>query len=298
MFSGQFRGVAAIEGADSTLGTPPGRPLAGADQSEPMRGSRSVTTEATDQPVVWSADVRRLHRQYVETRDGLVRDELVRIYAGLVRTLARRFAHRGETLDDLTQVAFIGLLKALDRFEPERNHPFVTYAVPTIVGELKRHFRDSRWSFRVPRSLQERYLYVREVRDTIEQELRHVPSVRELAEYTGLGEDEVVEAMEARNGFHVVSLDRLVFESTDSAGTLGRCDADLGAVESRQLVRALLSQLQKREQQVLWMRFFQNMTQQEIAHVLRTNQMSVSRILRRSLTRMKTFTEAEEQRRG
>src|SRR5438128_11445445 len=153
------------------------------------------------------ATLMRTFETFAETRDPTLRDELIEAHLGLAEYLARRFANRGEPLDDLVQVASVGLLKAVDRFDPERGLEFSTYATPTIVGELKRHFRDKGWAVRVPRRIQELHLRLGKVVSTLSQDLGRSPTIAEVAERAGASEEEVLEAMEAGRAYRFASLD-------------------------------------------------------------------------------------------
>lgn len=216
--------------------------------------------------------------------DPKAREELVALYYPLVEYLARRFRGRGEPLEDLTQVASIGLLKAIDRFDPERGVKFSTYATPTIVGELKRHFRDKGWAMRVPRRLQEIGLQMRAVVADCYQELGRSPTVAEIAERSGLSEEEVLEGMETIHAYTVASLDAPTDEEgTTSLGKLGAEDETLEMLEGWANVGPVLRQLPERERMILYFRFVRGMTQGEIAQHLGMSQMHVSRLLSRTL---------------
>ncbi len=226
------------------------------------------------------------HTEYAVTRDPRVREQLVEAYAGTVRAVARRFAGRGESEDDLAQVAFIGLLEALDRFDPSRGLPFRAFAVPTMVGELKRHFRDRRWRMRVPRALQERYLEVRRVRDELAQDLGRVPSVADIAAALELPRDDVVEALEAGATFNMSSLDGVCTGSVVVAA--GGPERGYQAVDDRLHVEALLARLEDRQRLVLDLRFGAELTQAEIGRRVGIGQMQVSRMLSRTLAALRT----------
>src|SRR5579875_3591685 len=229
---------------------------------------------------------------FVDTRDPALRDKLVSSYLGLAEYLARRFANRGEPLDDLVQVASLGLVKAVDRFDPERGVEFSTYATHTIVGELKRHFRDKGWAIRAPRRMQELYLRLGKVVGTLSQQLGRSPTIAEVAAELRVSEEEVLEALEAGQAYRSTSLDAPA--AGDEGETLGMRlgdeDASLGDVESRATLSPLLAQLPRREQLVLHMRFFEGLTQSEIAERLGISQMHVSRLLARSVARLRLAT--------
>jgi len=240
-----------------------------------------VVAEDTDR-----AETRRKFAEYARTRDKALRDDLVTAHIGLAEYLARRFANRGEPLDDLVQVATLGLLNAVDRFDPERGLEFSTYATPTIVGELKRHFRDKGWAVRVPRRIQELHLLLGTVVSNLSQELGHSPTIAEIAHAARVSEEEVLEAMEAGHAYRLTSLDAPA-AGDDEAGPLssqlGGDDEALLDSERRITLSPLLAQLPPRERLILHLRFFEGMTQSEIADRLKISQMHVSRLLARSL---------------
>jgi RNA polymerase sigma-B factor len=217
-----------------------------------------------------------------------LRDELVRRHLPLVHFLARRFRDRGETLPDLVQVATIGLIKAVDRFDPERGVEFTTYATPTIAGEIKRHFRDRAWAVRVPRKLQEQKAVVSRATTDLYQSLGRSPTVTELAARTALSEEQVLESLETVHAYATVSLDSEVgAESATLGEALGELDAALEKVEYRESLRPMLEELGERERHILLLRFFAGMTQSEIASEVGLSQMHVSRLLARTLARLR-----------
>jgi len=224
--------------------------------------------------------------EYRRTRDRALRNELVEDHMRLAEFLARRFAHRGEALDDLRQVALVGLLKAVERFEPERGLQFSSFAMPTIVGELKRHFRDRGWAVRVPRRVQELHLELDRTIATLSQELGRPPTPREIADRAGVQEEDVLESMEASSLYRLPSID--AFRGGDDPSTapaerLGDLDPEMDAVDNRIAVSELLSVLPEREQRIVYLRFFEGLTQSEIAEHVGISQMHVSRLLVRSL---------------
>ncbi len=230
---------------------------------------------------------RELFAQYRLDGDDAARDELVTMYLNLVRYLASRFRNRGEAIDDLIQVGTIGLIKAIDRFDTDRQVEFTTYATPTIVGELKRYFRDKGWAIKVPRRLQELSFKVNQAIDALTQRLQRSPSVPEIAEYLGVTPEEVLEAMETSEAYNFVSLegDR-GGDGSDSFSILeyiGKDDQLMAVVEDRATLSAALKKLSPQEQRVLYLRFFEGLTQTEIARQLEISQMQVSRLLRRTL---------------
>jgi RNA polymerase sigma-B factor len=225
-----------------------------------------------------------------DPRRASLRDQLVEIHLPLVEYLARRFRNRGEPLDDLVQVATIGLIKSVDRFDLERGVEFSTYATPTIVGEIKRHFRDKGWAIRVPRRLQELKLSLTKATSDLSQKNGRAPTVAELAAYLGLSEEEILEGLESANAYSAVSLDAPDGGDDDSpavADSLGFIDDALEGVEYRESLKPLLEKLAAREKRILMLRFFGGMTQSQIATELGISQMHVSRLLARTLAQLR-----------
>jgi RNA polymerase sigma-B factor len=223
-----------------------------------------------------------------------IRTKLIESHLGLVEYLARRFSGRGEPLDDLVQVATIGLVKAVDRFDPDRNVEFSTYATPTIVGELKRHFRDKGWAVRVPRRLQELNLRLGPVIAKLSQDLQHSPTVAEIAKAAGATQDEVLEALDSAHAYSLISLDAgTTEEGLSYHEQIGDLDEALEALEDRVSVAPLLRQLPPRERRMLHLRFFKGLTQSEIAEELNISQMHVSRLLAKTLVTLRSGLEDE-----
>ena len=214
-----------------------------------------------------------------------VRTELVELYLPLVDHLARRFAGRNEPLPDLVQVGSIGLLKAIDRFEPDRGVEFSSYATPTILGELKRHFRDAGWLIRVPRRAQELQPTIAAARADLSQELHRAPTVAELATRIDATEDEVLEALEVAQAYAGLPLDNLTGTGADAADhpAVGQIDSGLEQVEHREQLRPMLDALPERERRILILRFVDGKTQTEVADIVGVSQMQVSRLVARSL---------------
>jgi RNA polymerase sigma-B factor len=226
-----------------------------------------------------------------------IRGELVELHLPLVEYLARRFRNRGEWLDDLTQVATIGLIKSIDRFDLARGVEFSTYATPTIVGEIKRHFRDKGWAVRVPRRLQELKLALTKAVGDLAQRLGRAPTVAELATHLQMSEEEVLEGLESANAYSTVSLDAPDSGDDDApavAESLGMLDEALEGVEYRESLKPLLEQLPPREKRILLLRFFGNMTQSQIATELGISQMHVSRLLARTLAQLREGLTTED----
>jgi RNA polymerase sigma-B factor len=217
------------------------------------------------------------------------RERLITLHLPLVEHLARRFRHRGEPYEDLVQVATIGLIKAIDRYDPTRGIEFSTFATPTIVGEIKRWFRDKGWAIRVPRRLQELRLAIAGATSELSQQLGRSPTVAELAHHLGTTEDEVFEGLESANAYSTVSLDapESTADGPTVAESLGAEDDSLLEVENREALKPLLSQLSERERKIIMLRFFAGMTQSQIAAEVGISQMHVSRLLARTLSKLR-----------
>jgi RNA polymerase sigma-B factor len=216
------------------------------------------------------------------------RTTIVELHIGLVEMAARRYSDRGEPFDDLMQVGSIGLLKAIERFDPERGTQFSTYAVPTIIGEIKRHFRDRGWSVTVPRRLRELSVRLRPARSELHQKLGREPTTAELAEHLSVDPEEVLEALESAQAYSSLSLET----PRDSDGgqlldTLGRDDRDLSIVIARETLRPALEALEPRQRQIVVMRFFGGRTQSQIGEALGISQVQVSRILSKTLEQLR-----------
>lgn len=237
--------------------------------------------------------VRALFREFASLEEGArrkeLRDELVALHMPLVEYLARRFRSRGEALDDLTQVGMIGLIKSVDRFDPERGVEFSTYATPTVVGEIKRYFRDKGWAIRVPRRLQELKLALTKATNELSQKNGRSPTVSELATHLGLTQEEILEGLESANAYATTPLDAPSGDedAPSLADTLGTVDEALEGVEYRESLKPLLDRLPEREKRILLLRFFHNMTQSQIAAEVGISQMHVSRLLARTLAELR-----------
>jgi RNA polymerase sigma-B factor len=231
-----------------------------------------------------------LFAEYARTRDRVLRDQLVEVHLPLARYLARRFVHRGEPLDDLVQVALIGLLKAVERFDPWRGLRFSTFATPTILGELKRHFRDKGWAVRVPRRVQELHVRLGQLVGGLNQELGRSPTTAEIAERADATEEEVLEAMEAGALYRLASLDAPAADDdgADRSERIGEEDPDFDSLDHRLELASLLDVLPSRERSIVYLRFFEGLTQSEIAQQIGISQMHVSRLLTRSLAQLRT----------
>jgi len=227
---------------------------------------------------------------------GDAREQLVHLHLPLVEHCARRFRNRGEPLEDLVQVGTIGLLKAVDRFDLERGVEFSTYATPTIIGEIKRHFRDKGWAIRVPRRLQELRMQIGSVSAELTQSLGRSPTPRELAEKIGCTVEEIVEGLDSGNAYSTLSLDA-GDDAEDGTGSMldaiGVEDGSLEHVEIRESIKPLLDALGDREKKILMLRFFRNMTQSQIAAEVGISQMHVSRLLSRTLDGLRVSLESD-----
>ena len=236
---------------------------------------------------------RQLLVRYHEHGDTAARDMLVERFMPLARQLAQRYRRRDEPIDDLLQVASVGLVKAVDRFDPSRGTAFSTYAVPTIVGELKRYFRDTGWALHVPRGMQERALHLDQVSEELNQRLGRAPSTSELARELGLTSEEVLLTMDAGSAIQSASLDEQQSNMGDSAApthadSLGRQDERFDLVELGATIAPRITRLGSREQLILRLRFVEDLTQSEIADRIGVSQMQVCRLLRRSLEELRT----------
>jgi RNA polymerase sigma-B factor len=234
-----------------------------------------------------AADDKILLRRYHEDGDLAAREELIERYMSLVRSLARRYAYRGEQLDDLVQIGAIGLIKAIDRFDLERGVELTTYATPNIIGEIKRHFRDKGWSVRVPRGLQELNVQVSKLIEQLTVQLSRSPTIAEIAKAAGVEEEAVLEAMESGRAYTSVSLSPGAGGSdedgdVDPLESLGTEEHDYEVSEDRALLAPGFKVLDERERRILHLRFFQGLTQSQIAKEVGISQMHVSRLLSRS----------------
>ena len=230
--------------------------------------------------------------------DVRAREELVHRLLPLTRRLAGRYRHTGEAQDDLEQVACLGLIKAIDRYDPDRG-PFVRYAVPNIMGELKRHFRDKGWGIHVPRSVQERFLKVNDAMDQLSGRLGRSPSPKDIAEHTGLTVEDVLEALEAATAYSPMTLDAPYPGDGDTDRTLGDSlgaeDPSYEFVDLGQALAPAFRALPRREQMILKLRFIDDLTQSEISARVGVSQMHVSRLLRRSLDRLNAAADGQDE---
>ncbi|HEY8811670.1 MAG TPA: SigB/SigF/SigG family RNA polymerase sigma factor [Candidatus Dormibacteraeota bacterium] len=240
-------------------------------------------------------ELRRLHREYRATDDpekrDRIRERLVEGYRSLVYFLARKFMNRGEPLEDIVQVGFLGLIKAIERFEPDLGNEFTTFATPTVTGEIKRYFRDKGWAIRFPRRLQELYQQVVRMNEDLKKDLGRTPRVAEIAERLKVSEEEVLEAMEMSPAHAPMSLNATIGSDGDEGRSLfesiGNPDPNLDRVEMRDVLRRAMEHLTPRERSIMAMRFYDEMSQSEIAKKLGISQMHVSRLQRAALEHLR-----------
>ena len=237
-----------------------------------------------------------LHRRYAELEAGdpereWLREQLISGYRPMAEHIARRFAGRGEPLEDLVQVAMVGLINAVDRFEFARGSDFLSFAVPTITGEVRRYFRDHGWAVRVPRRLKDLHIAVRSAVAELSQQLGRAPRPSEIATRLELPASEVIEVLAAGEAYRSTSLDGLLSSEEGDGATvgdlIGGLDEDLAMIEDRETLRPLLAALAPRERTILILRFFRQFTQTQIAEQVGISQMHVSRVLRQTLTRLR-----------
>jgi RNA polymerase sigma-B factor len=280
--------VTGVEFIDDQSGAEPAR------SAYPQGGAARVTPAPPEDRAARSREDRRLLIAYHRGGDPAAREALVERFLPLARQLARRYQRGGEALDDLVQVASLGLLKAIDRFDPSRETAFSSFAVPTILGELKRHFRDKGWSVRVPRDLQELAVRVDRVGEELSRELGRAPSPGEIGERVNATAEQVLEAREAAGAYRAVSLDRPRDDDEDGEGvadSVGVEDPGFGLAEDAATVERLMRVLSDREREVLRLRFAEDLTQSEIGQRVGVSQMHVSRLIRQSVARLREAAE-------
>jgi len=268
---------------------------AGEPSSKPSPQSEAQNEnsgEAKRRPGGGTREDRRLLIRLHEEGDASAREELVERFLPLARQLARRYQRHNEPLDDLMQVASMGLVKAIDRFDPSRGTAFSTYAVPTILGELKRYFRDSGWAVHVPRGMQERVMKLDQASQELHRKLGRSPSATELADELRLTSEEVLEAMEASSAYDAISLEEQRGSERDSqeptyADSLGMEEERYELVEYGATIAPTMKALSERERLILHLRFVEDLTQSEIADRIGVSQMHVSRLIRRALARLR-----------
>jgi RNA polymerase sigma-70 factor (sigma-B/F/G subfamily) len=229
------------------------------------------------------------HPEIADADRMRLRDEVIQLCLPLAEQLARRFRSRGQPQEDLTQVAVVGLVKAVDGYDRTLGYPFISYAIPTILGELRRYFRDRTWAVRAPRRVQELRLEINRVVDSLTQRLGHSPNPTEIAEHLGVDVEDVIEVVVASHGYRPMSLYQPVGrdEATELIELVGVVDGDLESVELHESLPPLIAQLPQREQRIIALRFFGNLTQTEIAGRLGISQMHVSRLLSRALATLR-----------
>ncbi len=266
---------------------------------KPVSTTENDSAAAAPGPEEQLAGERELLQRFARDRSPAVREELVDRFMPLARRLAARYAGGAEPFDDLLQVASMALVKAIDRFDPERGTAFSTFAVPTILGELKRHFRDRGWSVHVPRDVQERILKIEKAHAQLPAKLGHPATVREIAEHLQLTEEQVLEAMHAAQGHHAISLDASSpmgegEEPSPLGDRIGEEDLSFDTVEYGAAIGPVLAEFSDRDRRVLHLRFVEDLTQSEIAERVGVSQMHVSRILRATLDRLRDEVADEE----
>ena len=239
-----------------------------------------------------------LLRRYHEEGDLQAREQLIEQYMSLVRSLARRYSYRGEQLDDLIQIGAIGLIKAIDRFDIERGVELTTYATPNIIGEIKRHFRDKGWSVRVPRGLQELNVQLSKIVEQLTVQLSRSPTIPELAKAAGVEEEQVLEALESGRAYSSLSLSQGSSsedgEEIDPLEMLGEIEHQYEVSEDRAVLAPGFKALDDRERTILHLRFFEGLTQSQIAAQVGISQMHVSRLIRRALEKIREEIAADE----
>jgi RNA polymerase sigma-B factor len=248
-----------------------------------------------------SLEDRRLLLRYHDSGDATAREELVKRFLPLARQLARRYQRTNEQLDDLMQVASVGLVKAIDRFDPSRGTAFSTFAVPTILGELKRYFRDSGWAAHVPRGMQERAMHLDQAVEALHRQLGRSPSTKEVAAELHQTEEEVLETIEAQTAYDAVSLEQHRSDDPQAGDTyadmLATEEDSYELVEYEATIAPALKALATRDRLILQLRFAQDMTQSEIAERIGVSQMHVSRLIRQALARLREVAKAAERER-
>lgn len=236
--------------------------------------------------------VRKLFEEYVKSRDTDVRDELVVMHMNLVKFIAAKFANRGEALDDLQQVGSLGLIKAIERYNPAVGAEFTTYATPTIIGEIKRYFRDKAWAFKVPRRLQELKVGVTRTTESLTNQLGRAPTIHEIAATLAISDEDVLEAQELGHVYNLLSLNTEIESDDDRKVSnlldyLGRADLQIENVDNQVVLERAFSNLSGRERLVVYLRFYQSLSQSETARILGISQMHVSRLQGKALNKLK-----------
>jgi RNA polymerase sigma-B factor len=287
--SHQTTDVTAIDTVTETPTDQSATDTADAPADGPREARRRSSRGEYDHLMPKLAEHASLERE--DPRRARLRDELVRGHLPVAQHIARRFSRRGEPEEDLEQVATLGLINAVDRYDPARGTDFLSYAVPTITGEVRRHFRDQAWSMRVPRRLKDLNVTLSSAMSQMSQTIGRAPNAAELAEYLDLPKEDVLEALEASNAYRSGSLDEMLVDDPDSgtvSDLLGEADAALEQVEFQQALAPLLERLPQRERTIIMLRFFKNMTQSQIAAQVGISQMHVSRLLAKTLAQLRT----------
>jgi RNA polymerase sigma-B factor len=283
-------GIRGVDGVGSSReATPAYRPSALAGKGA---ATGAIGAPGTEERAARSEEDRRLLELYHRDGDQAARDALVERFLPLARQLARRYQRAGEPLDDLAQVASLGLLKAIDRYDPARETAFSSFAVPTVLGELKRHFRDKGWSVRVPRDLQELAVKVDRAGEEMTRTLGRAPTPTEIGERLGATTEQVLEAREAAHAYRAVSLDRPRGPDEDEEGhefadAFGAEDPGFARAEDAATMDRLMRALTEREREVLRLRFAEDLTQSEIGRRVGVSQMHVSRLIRQSVAKLR-----------
>jgi RNA polymerase sigma-B factor len=281
-----------VSGQESDAGPEPATDAAATGRRNTRRRTPLTARQISTRELSHALFVELTDPATSTNRRSTCRDELVQLHLPLVDHCARRFMNRGEPLDDLVQVGTIGLIKSVDRFDTDRGVEFSTYATPTILGEIKRYFRDKGWAIRVPRRLQELRMSISAVTGDMSQALGRSPTPREIAEKLGVSVDEVLEGIESANAYSTLSLDAgdsgVDGQSNSMLDSLGMDDEALAHVEIRESIKPLIEQLPPREKRILLLRFFRGMTQSQIAEEIGVSQMHVSRLLNRTLAQLRS----------
>lgn len=245
-------------------------------------------------------EVKKMMREYAKTKDKHLREKLILMHIGLVHNVVKKFMQKGEPLRDIFQVGYVGLIQAFDRFDFNRGVEFITFATPTIVGEIKRYFRDKGWKIRIPRKIQELNLAIFRTLSELTQSLNHEPTVKEIALALKTTEEEVLEAMELGQAYNPISLNAKVVSSDeeDYPETLiditGSVDAEIENLINKDALKKSLKYLNKVEKVIIYWRFYKNLTQYEIAKRLKMSQMQISRMQNRALHKIRNFIEGKE----
>lgn len=277
-------------------------PIADEAEGEAVDEEIAEPVAPTSTPAAAHTDDRHdedLFLRYYRTRNPMIREQLVMNHMNLVRFLAKKFANRGEPLDDLIGVGTIGLMHAIDRFDPERGIRFATFATPTIVGEIKRHFRDRGWAIKVPRRLQEVNLTANKAVETLTLKLNRPPTVQEVAEHINASVEETLEGMELGHLYELISLDNELGDDDDESRSrledyVGKEDTAFEEFSERTRLEAAIGRLTPRERKIIILRFFKGWSQTDVARELNISQMHVSRLQHKALARLREMVESEE----